>query len=207
MPLNGAATRRGLHWCQPSDQAFAGKPAPTDHFAHFVEAEVGAPGALLLGSGGRHRSDTGFSQAECFLHGSSPARFFPPQALAREHDAFRVAQKEAPSGGRAVQRHKRPAPSEQRDRGSLRCEGTREGCGSAAERRDRPAEPGSEQTLRTRSSRARPAPTGKGQAGPAPTGRARSHPFSRLRTSPPRPCPRRYTSCTPRIWRHGVFPR
>ncbi len=33
-----------------------------------------------------------------------------------------------------VQRHKRTAPSEQRDRGSLRCEGIREGCGSAAER-------------------------------------------------------------------------
>jgi hypothetical protein len=44
MPLNGAAARRGLHVCRPSEQAFAGQPAPTDHFAHFVEAEVGAAG-------------------------------------------------------------------------------------------------------------------------------------------------------------------
>ena len=25
MPLNGAATRQGLHWCQPSEKAFAGR--------------------------------------------------------------------------------------------------------------------------------------------------------------------------------------
>jgi hypothetical protein len=86
-------------------------PPITSHILWRRRSARRAAGALQQGSGERHRSDTGFSQAECFLHGSSPALFFPPQGLAREHDAFRLAQQEAPSGGRAGQRHKRPAPS------------------------------------------------------------------------------------------------
>jgi hypothetical protein len=45
MPLNGAATRQGLHWCQPSEQAFVGQPAPTGQFANILEAEGGAAGS------------------------------------------------------------------------------------------------------------------------------------------------------------------
>jgi len=68
MPLNGTATRRGLHWCQPSEQAFAGQPAPT---------QAGSPAVTSRTLWRRRSARRAHRQRGFSLHRALPANTTP----------------------------------------------------------------------------------------------------------------------------------